>query len=79
MQSKPHRFYIAQQPHLEPGELFIWHARKPLCLFRVLRSENGVDLYLVKCFEETTPEKLEATKKWAKDWYYYSLVAKKPV
>lgn len=77
--TKPHRFYICQQPHLEPGELFVMHTRKPLSLFRVRRSEKNVSMELVKCWEETDPEKLEAVRKWATDWYYYSFVREKAV
>lgn len=76
---KPHRFYIAQQPHLEPGELFVFHARFPKCLFKVMRSTNFTDMELISCFDFAPKEKIEATRKWARDWYYYSFVKEKEV
>ena len=71
---KPPRFYIAQQPQLKPGELFVFHARFPKCLFKVIRGEDFTDMELVSCFDFAKEEKIESIRKWARDWYYYSFV-----
>ena len=72
--NKVHRFYIAQQPHQEPGEMFVFHARKPLALFRVRRSVNNALATTVKVFDECSEEELHMIRIKAQEWYWFSIV-----